>query len=125
MKIYSSRQVFDNELDKYIGKDIWVLAHIDYYYGSVHISHDSWVRLIAARKDTADGYLFEDYYLFNEAGLYDFQYDPTSFTYTYRQDRLARANALSQRHMLKKKDITLIKPIEFHTTAELFGSDIT
>lgn len=122
MKLYAGRQVFQNELDKYVGKDIWILVHIDLNYRNIHEARDSWVRLFEIKHPSPDERrIFVDRYVFNEAPAYDFKYDPSTFTYTYTGDRLGRAVATTSRYTLNKEHMTIIKPLEVKTTDELFG----
>lgn len=110
MKIYSSRQQYRYELDKYIGKDVWVLVHcIETGY-----RRPTWIRILRSL-----GYSDSTY----EANVAEyFYFDEDDEDYVYTGGESAKERILKEVRFLSKDLIEPSNPLELMSTEELFGT---
>lgn len=103
MKIYCKSREYKNILDRYVGKDVWVLC--DLWIGGDHWSHNHfWIKLII---DNGDSYDCITAMASGEEG-YRFSFDKELYC---NVDKLRTRD---------KKTIKPLQPIEVLTTEDLF-----
>ena len=112
MKIYCSRQQGKYEFDRFIGKDVWALADIEFTYCGKLTHRQEWVRVLdeCAIEDL-------DYYIVNSIDCNDLRKTPDGVHYKYWGFSLQ--TDLQDRRILRKDYFKLSQPIEIMTTDEL------
>ena len=108
MKIYATTS-YTYGLDKFIGKDIWVLVN----HRVTGNSYLAWVRVLSAT---------ENEYVVNEAKLCYFDEDEYDIPSTYTGDSVLKNRLMSDTILYDKADTYIVEPLEIASTEELFQS---
>ena len=108
MKIYSSKR-YDNELDRFIGSDIWVLVK----YTPYNVSHLMWIRIIRT--------LGMNSYQVN--WIPHFYFDDDSDDYTCSCGDISKEHILTDTMIVGKDRVAPIMPLDIRTIDEIFGEE--
>lgn len=119
MKIYSSRTIYDNELYKFVGKDIWVRVYDNFFHSS------KFIRIL-------DIHNYGIEFKFNQitATLIDYSYSKLSAHdyhrlilfehYKYDIDDLAfKYEMLDKVYIRNVNAFQLVEPLELYFTTEI------
>lgn len=114
MKLYSSRQTYKNELDRFVGKDVWVLVDVEFEYRNRLVKRREWARILESL-NLSDNY---EGYVSNLISCDDLR-RISDDEYHYRYVGINLHTDLTDRRYLNKDYFKLSKPLEILTTEEL------
>jgi hypothetical protein len=107
MRIYADSNNYEYELDRFVGRDIWVLVQ----YKCNSTAYLAWIRIVDST---------ETDYVVNEIKFCYFDEDEYDIPYAYTGGDVLKNQLLSDTLLYRKANTNIVEPLEVASTEDLF-----